>query len=172
MFAHERLEDFWPGQKTEAFAEMRAAAKAIELRIAGQRAQLQLFNAEKGTQLRMLAVKNRAGLAHRVLSPGERVDAHAVIVPSDRRGVVSDAQPSSIQPIRQLDVFPRRGRKCRIERMLGQELAVDGDVRRVEEVEGNDLAVTNQFVSELQPVIIDVVHERRDALAVGPSGIA
>src|SRR5438067_9649304 len=82
MFAHERLEDFCPGQKTEAFAQMRAAAKAIELRIAGQRAQLQLFNAEKGTQLRMLAVKNRAGLAHRVLSPGERVDAHAVIVPS------------------------------------------------------------------------------------------
>src|SRR5216684_906721 len=100
-------------QKTEAFAEVRAATKAIELRIAGQRAQLQLFDAEEVTQLRMLAVKNRAGLSHRVLPPGERVDAHAVIVASDRRGVVSDAQPSSIQPIRQLDVFPGRRRERR-----------------------------------------------------------
>src|SRR6202035_4540074 len=138
MLAHQLLEHFRARQKTEAFAEMRAATKAIELRVAGQRAQLQLFDAEKVPQLRMLAVKNRAGLAHRVLPPGERVDAHAVIVASDRRGVVPDAQPSSIQPIRQLDVFPSRGRERRIERMLRQELAIDGDVRRVEEVEGND----------------------------------
>ena len=56
--------------------------------------------------------------------------------------------------------------------MLGEELPVDGDVRRIEKVERHDRAVVDQAIAELQAVVVDVVHERGDALAARPAGVS
>src|SRR5688500_7981297 len=85
--------------------------------------------------------------------------------------VIADLQPASIEPVRQLDVFPCRSGKLGVEAFLQQELPIDGDVRGVEEIEWNGLTVADQLVSELQSIVVDVVHERGNARSVRPSGV-
>src|ERR1700680_4897362 len=171
VLAHELLEDLWPRQESEAFAEESAAAETMEMPVVGERARLKLLNAEKIGELRMLAVENRSRLADRVLPPSEGIDAHPMVMPRDRSGVVLDAQALSLQAVRQLDVFPGGRRECRIERIFGKEPAVEGYVRGVEKVEGSVLTIADQLVAELQAVVVDVVHEGRDPLACWPAGV-
>src|SRR5438445_7031365 len=92
MFAHQSHEDLRPGEKSKAFAEESAAAKAMEVRFVGQCSRLQLLHAEKIGELRMLAVEDGSRFADRILPPRERVDAHAVVVARDCSGVVLDPQ--------------------------------------------------------------------------------
>src|ERR1041384_6693144 len=138
MLAHQRLEYLRPRQQAEAFAEAGAAAQLREGVLVRERARLQLVHAEEVTELGVLAVENRPRLPHCVLPARERVDAHRVVVPRPRLGVVAYLKAELVEPVRELDVLPRRGRKRRVERMLGEELPVDGDVRRVEEVERSE----------------------------------
>ena len=101
------------------------------------------MHAEEVTELGVLAVEDRARFADRVLAACERVDRHRVVVARHGVGVVADLQPLPVEAIGELDVFPSRGRKRRVEWVRGQEFAIDGDVRRVEEVERHDVAVAN-----------------------------
>src|SRR5215208_2594649 len=96
------------------------------------------------SELGMLPIKNRARLADCVLPPRERIDIHLVIVPRDSLGVVSNLQSAPLEPIRQLDVLPGSRRKSRIEWIVCEQLAIDRDVRCVEEIEGHDAAVLDQ----------------------------
>src|SRR5436190_7478833 len=149
-----------------------APAEPRQLALIREPASLQLVDSEEMPKLGVLAIEDRARLSDRVLPPGERIDIHLMVVACYRGRVVVDLQAARLEPVRELDVLPGRGRKRCVERIVGEQLPVDGDVRRVEKVERHRRAVLNQFVSELQTVVIDVIHERRDPLAARPARVA
>ncbi len=93
-------------------------------------------------------------------------------MPRHGPGVVTDLQSLPIEAVGELDVLPRGRGEGRVERALPEELAIDGDVRGVEEVERDHGAVFDQLVAELQAVVVDVVHERRHARSLWPAGVA
>src|SRR5688500_839847 len=117
MSAHERLEEGRSREEAEPFTETCSAPQLGQLRFIGERARLELVDAEEVSELGMLLVENRARLADRVLTPRERVDVHRMVVPRDRALVVVDLQALRIEPIGELDVFPRGRRKGGVERM-------------------------------------------------------
>src|SRR5688572_7316198 len=51
-------------------------------------------------------------------------------------------------------------------------ISIDRDIRGVEEVVRDDLAMADQLVAELQAVVVDVIHERGHALGRRPARVA
>src|SRR5260370_29593565 len=103
VFTHQFLENMIVREKPKSFAETRAAAQSRKLTGVGQTARIELVNAEEVSELRVLAIENRARLSNRVLPPRERIDIHVVIVARNRVCVGSDLQSAPFQPVRQLD---------------------------------------------------------------------
>src|SRR4051812_14799488 len=103
MLAHQRLEHAVDREQTKSFAETGATAEMGETIVVGERSRFELVNAEETGQLGMLAIKNRAGAAHRVLPPCERIDRHRMVVACDRLRVVTNLQAECVETECELD---------------------------------------------------------------------
>ena len=60
MLAHQLLKNMIAREKTKSLAETRPAAEARKLSLVGKKSRVELVDAEKMSELGMLAIKNRA----------------------------------------------------------------------------------------------------------------
>ena len=121
----------------------------------------------------MLLVEDGRRLPRLLLAAAKRGERDVVVVARDGGRPIQHAHAPLHQAISDLDVFPGRVRKARIEEAhLEQELAWQGDVRCVEEVERHRFGIVDQAVAELKAVFVDVVQKGRDLQVERPGRVA
>src|SRR5947208_279921 len=136
VLSHQLFEHVVVREQSRTLAPSCALRQFLQLVIVHDRRRI--VRPEKMSELGMLAKKDRARFSDRVLPLRERCDRHRMMMPRDRLRVVANLQSERVEPVRELDVFPRRGGKRRVERMRSEQLAIDRDVRRVEKIERED----------------------------------
>lgn len=107
----------------------------------------------------MQAVEDDGAVPRPLLPRCESRQIGWMVMGSGRGGLVDQPHPPLLQPITDLDIFPRRVGEAEVEGLGEEQVARHRQVRGVEEVEGHVLPVADQGVAELEAVLVDVAQE-------------